>query len=387
MIIHLINLLKSLGGGNQFLSGGLVLGFLGGAVVYLKSLPGKLWKFFLRTFTVSMDVMNTDEMYRYTLKWMNSQSYVGKARRVSLKALRAKPVIVPSHGNHFFLWHRRPVWLNWEDEAGKAGASTEFYMQVTREKITIKILGRDRKLIDNLVEEMKDLQKVNESGKSKVYRRVRDDWSYELRHPRQLSTVFLPKDGETLLDDMKTFLGRESWYRERGVPYRRGYLFYGPPGNGKSSVALALANHLNIPLYVLNLATMAGDGILENAIRDIDTSTPLALLIEDIDTAVPDRNLDKTKKPFSLGTLLNAMDGVAARENLILIATTNDKDALDPALIRPGRMDKIVEFTNATQEQIRAAVKLYGKPELEAELLAKAGSISMAEVQERLLKE
>lgn len=377
--------------GNQFLSGGLVLGMLGGAVAMLRRVPSQLWGLFLRKCTISIDVMNTDDTFTWVMLWLHQLPYTKKARRLSFKYNKGKSFLTPSMGNHFFLWHGRPVWTNWIDEDGKT-ASMGMYsgMMQTRQKITIRILGRSRKPIERMIEEAKKLVRVRSSRKLKLYRRAEgSDWDYELRDPRSLKTVFLPKSADGLLEDMQQFIGNKRWYRKRGIPYRRGYLFYGPPGTGKSSAALAFASELKLPLYTLNLGSIKEDIVLERCICNIDTSSPVVLLIEDIDTAVPSRKGNRDKNLFNLGTLLNAMDGVAARENVILIVTTNKKDSLDPALVRPGRIDKLVEFGLASTDQIRAATQLFfpeGNPDLEAELICKSGSISTADLQETLVK-
>ena len=81
-------------------------------------------------------------------------------------------------------------------------------------------------------------------------------WSLSARvRPRPLSSVILDGDqGQRLLGDMRRFLGGEAWYAETGVPYRRGYLLHGPPGNGKSSVVKALAGELGMNIYLLMLS-------------------------------------------------------------------------------------------------------------------------------------
>ena len=76
-------------GGNQFLQGGLILGVIGGMAMWLKRTPKLVWDWFLRMFTISVDVTSTDTTYRWILIWLEAQEYTNKARRLSLKYVKS----------------------------------------------------------------------------------------------------------------------------------------------------------------------------------------------------------------------------------------------------------------------------------------------------------
>ena len=74
---------------------------------------------------------------------------------------------------------------------------------------------------------------------------------------RRLDSVFLPREQkQRVLTDIKKFLENKQWYLNRGIPYKRGYLFYGPPGTGKSSFIHALASELNVTIFSVNLNSL-----------------------------------------------------------------------------------------------------------------------------------
>lgn len=92
---------------------------------------------------------------------------------------------------------------------------------------------------------------------------------------RSICSVVLPKldsasmdQAEALLEDAREFLGSESWYTERGIPYRRGYLLYGVPGGGKSSLIMAVASELRLPIYVMSFSSeRMSDEVLSSLLR------------------------------------------------------------------------------------------------------------------------
>ncbi|KAJ2705067.1 Complex III assembly protein translocase and chaperone, partial [Coemansia spiralis] len=155
------------------------------------------------------------------------------------------------------------------------------------------------------------------------------------------------------------------WYDDRGIPYRRGYLLHGPPGSGKTSFIQALAGELGYNICILNLSER---GLTDDRLGHLLTVAPerSLLLLEDIDAAFGRaRQLSEhaayQQSMVTFSGLLNALDGVASSDERIIFMTTNHIERLDPALIRPGRVDVKVLLDNATPHQIRRMfVRFYG---------------------------
>jgi chaperone BCS1 len=148
------------------------------------------------------------------------------------------------------------------------------------------------------------------------------------------------------LKDVRDFIDCKDWYISMNVPWRRGYLITGPPGNGKSSLVTAIASEIGFEILVMNLGQVDEEDIV-NLMSDVSENS--IVLLEDIDCAFVER---EGKKSISLSTLLNLLDGVNACEGRIVVMTSNHPERLDPALIRPGRIDVQVELPNATAHQI-----------------------------------
>jgi chaperone BCS1 len=201
-------------------------------------------------------------------------------------------------------------------------------------------------------------------GKTLIFEVRSGTWEQsKTRHIRQMSTVLHDDmEKEALLSDIMSFLNpaTREWYTERGIPYRRGYLLYGPPGTGKSSLSLSIAGHFDLDVYILNLASV-DDSILNNLFAKLPQHC--VILLEDVDVASQNRSQDieaehsdsilssseKHGKKVTLSGLLNALDGVGSQEGRLLIMTTNYIERLDDALIRPGRVDRKVEFRLADE--------------------------------------
>lgn len=143
---------------------------------------------------------------------------------------------------------------------------------------------------------------------------------------------------QEIFNDIDRFLTSRDLYRQRGIPWRRGYLLYGPPGTGKSSLIQTIASYYDRQLVSLSLTDM-NDSALLRAWSEITATSVIAL--EDIDSVFAGR---RSLGELSFSALLNTLDGAGAVEGSIAFLTTNHRELLDPALIRPGRCDREFEL-------------------------------------------
>jgi chaperone BCS1 len=229
------------------------------------------------------------------------------------------------------------------------------------------------------------------------------EWeSYKTGNTKQFFNIIMERSQRDALErDVDKFLNGKKEYKRRGVPWRRGYLFHGEPGCGKTSLILAITNAAKMDIYCMDLSMFRDDQELRNMFRKIPSKS--AIVFEDIDAlsdvvkkrkeppppppvSLPISNADLShmkgtllanvingmpKNAITLSALLNELDGIASCHGKILIMTTNALESLDGALVRPGRIDYKMELGRATREEIAMAFELYLNRTVDAEKLPK----------------
>jgi chaperone BCS1 len=238
-------------------------------------------------------------------------------------------------------------------------------------QIKLQCLGNSLHPLQIFLQETQKYSREISVTNTGVYRAVANTrdilrWSKAISRPsRNISTVILDKELKSkILRDINGYLHPQTscWYANHGIPYRRGYLFSGPPGTGKTSLASAIAGVFGLDIYVISLqdATMTESQFLR---LFSEVPSRCIVLLEDIDVAglthsptsqsqTTARSKKESSSSISLATLLNAIDGVGAQEGRILIMTTNAPRILDKALIRPGRVDLHIKFELPRRQEL-----------------------------------
>lgn len=393
---------------------------------------GQFQEYFMSFICIDSD----DDIYDHVMKWLQGQRMVQESRSLfaktsqqtiwdlqgedgEIKALdnqvllnfsnwdaKVPPEFQPYFGNHRFFHKGRYFEFQRSTKQvmhqGWAGSILQ-----NDETIQLSCVGRSTQPIKDLLVECREQYLTMRRANTVVRRpatkehrsRGRTVWTTVAKRPsRPLDTVVLGKvQKESLLADINEYLHPSSprWYANRGIPYRRGYLFAGPPGTGKSSLAWAVAGVFGLEIYCISLVeptlTEEDLGILFAnlprrcvvLLEDIDSAglvkrqslegeaaakeenkakaevektgaaigAEIAKAIKSASTSNKSKN-NNNNEGISLSGLLNAIDGVASHEGRVLVMTTNFPEKLDDALIRPGRIDMRIDFTLATQYQI-----------------------------------
>lgn len=192
------------------------------------------------------------------------------------------------------------------------------------------------------------------------------------RNKRSLDTIYLPsKQKKEIIDDITNFIKLETKvkYERLGINYKRVYLLEGIPGAGKSSLIFSLASYFNYSIAIISFTPKMTDVNIMRALRSLEDNDDkdnnkikkkYFIVFEDMDCIFKERKSnDENKNMVTFSGILNALDGITTPENMISFITTNFKSNLDSALIRPGRVDKIITFDYAIKEQVIEMYKKY----------------------------
>ena len=258
--------------------------------------------------------------------------------------------------------------------------------------------------------------KVDEVWVQKIYKHINGMWKDSVleRNKRKISSVVMKgRRNQEITELLNHFTQTEEWHLERGIPYKKSFLFYGPPGTGKSSMIKAMSFELQRHIHYMSLSTIKNDQELSNLMSNINYKETI-LVIEDIDAQgsfvhkrpkkektkenkenkenkehdfidinyKPDNETNSdpsglitltkligavnkqdkeqnkdTETQLTLSGILNQIDGVHNNHGMILIMTTNYPEVLDEALIRDGRVDERVFFDYCDYEQIHLMFK------------------------------
>lgn len=197
---------------------------------------------------------------------------------------------------------------------------------------------------------------------------------------RRMETVFTADDaGNKLVAAIRAFEAKKDEHHRLGLPHHLGIMMESEPGCGKSSMIHAVASATERSIYYLNLGSLEKDKHLTDLLNGRNDWSKIILAIEDIDAAGvkvnramhadDDETPKKAKKsddddssPVTLSALLNVLDGILCPDGLVVIATTNHHERLDPALTRPGRFDHTLRLGKIGYDQFVKMASLFNTP-------------------------
>lgn len=171
--------------------------------------------------------------------------------------------------------------------------------------------------------------------------------------------IFTSDELMTVFKKCKFWRSHKVWFEERGIAWKFGCGFHGAPGGGKTFLARVIAEELNIPVYVFDVCTLTNSEFRAGW-RQMLQDTPAMVLIEDIDSAFDGRvntNANTLKDHMTFDCLLNCIDGVEKVNGVLFVLTTNKIEKVDAALLRPGRVDSLVEVRLPTPDSLWALCK------------------------------
>lgn len=353
-----------------------------------RNIPQNIWLFLRTQYTTTLTIDNQEigmnfETYAGLLEWLNKSKWIRFSRNIQVTGRyfgdKRGPytgiVVGIGEGTHFFRYKGKFFWVKREEQQAPQNGSK------IHSKIKITCVGRDRKFLLDLID---DFHPHENTDRLSVWRWSNSYWEKLTTIPRRSLETVITHGGlkEDIVKEIEEFQNSREWYIQRGLAHKLIYIFHGKSGTGKTTLIKALASRFNLGIAVINLSQMSD----ETLAKALATAPEYSLiLIEDFDSSSAVRareGMQKKRKEseseipspmetlsggiklieessfLTLSGVLNAMDGVVSLDNKLVFMTTNILDTIDPAVVRPGRVDRIVEISELNNSDIVKYIEL-----------------------------
>ena len=368
---------------NDFLIAGIFTVLASAGLFMLRNVPGKIWAYIKKRSTIEVVVNNDNYLFVPITEELNKNSIKFLSRT---KVLDKERLTIGFSRSFTFFGGRFAIVLREKEKSD----SRDFKQNIT---ITFPLVSSE-KVADIFAKFIENQHKRN-IDKTSIYS-LEENYLAKIKNipHRNRDSIFINEDYlEKMEKSIDDFLRNKQWYKEKGIPYKFGLLLYGPPGTGKTSIAKYIAAYTDRDLilcppnkleYVATSIRIEVNDYYPDDTPNNRAKRKYVILMEDIDcfsiakarknkisvqnNIIPltDKNNDEPGKSFNsildldnLSTLLNALDGLKSPEDVIIIATTNDIEALDPAIIRPGRFDELIFIGPLSDKNIKKMIKSY----------------------------
>ena len=358
MISEIINILQT----NQFAQGGLLVGASALLLRPIKSLFLFIKDQIKNHFAHTIDITNQENCFHGLQDYLSLLPYSQKCKNIAFAYKEQENnLVVPESiiannekitkslgaGWHFF-WYKKSFWSVY---IGKDFGQTSGLQH----RIWVRFFSFNKNLLNEIATHIQSYIEQRGPDEISIFKNDYRSWQKISNEKKiTLENFIKPPNFESVEQNIEKFLASRSFYEKLNVPYRLGFLFYGKPGNGKTTAIKYLASKYDKKIHILNLDDVNVPPNLDSFIRSVKSDI---LIIEDIDRLIKD---DKVGEFVKIKDFLNAIDGILNSEGRILILTCNDISKIDSAMIRSGRIDYKLEFENPTSKELSQLFNLFG---------------------------
>lgn len=347
--------------------------FIGVVTFLMRKVPGDVYKFLKRSTTLSVTIdntytENTNELYNAIIRWLSSSDREFAPRTFSaIYSFNGVVSVTSGYGSSWFIFKKRLFHVN-RYKLASQGSEQE------KSEVTITGFTRNRALIKELLQAVIP-KKVGSGGKYKpkfymaTSKLVGDSyWKYigELPNIGLDELEIDDKVRATLTNCIDKFLVSEELYAKKGLAWKKTICLRGMPGTGKTSIVRSCAVDYERDVYSANLSGLSRKDVIE-LISNVPSNA--IILVEELDSlkiALDQRLLPESGTSnvyMSVGAsmdrsdLLNILSGIMPLHDILLFVTTNYFEKLDAALVRPSRLDLVLDIGPLSPKNVMSYLK------------------------------